>query len=79
MFAQSIGHQRVDKYFPRWNKQSVKAAKKAVEKKTPGTLVVEKYRPRMNKLTMAERRRLRDRAMRIAFGHEPESAANSGG
>jgi hypothetical protein len=54
----------------------VKAHKPIVaEKKTPGTLIVEKYRPRMNKLTPAERQQLRDRAMQIAFGHESESAA----
>lgn len=44
------------------------------EKKTRGTLIVEKYRPRMNKLTPAERQQLRDRAMQLAFGHESESA-----
>ena len=48
-----------------------------MEKKTPGALIVEKYRPQMNKLTPAQRRRLRDRAMRIAFGHASESAPNS--
>lgn len=48
--------------------------KKNVEKKTPGALIVEKYRPRLNKLTPAERQQLRDRAMQIAFGHESESA-----
>ncbi len=41
----------------------MKAAKKIVEKKTPGTLIVEKYRPRMNKLKPAERQRLRNRAL----------------
>jgi hypothetical protein len=56
----------------------VKFSKKAVEKKTPGALIVEKYRPQMNKLTMAQRRQLRDRAMRMAFGHESESAPDSG-
>jgi hypothetical protein len=53
----------------------VKAEKAtAAEKKTPGTLIVEKYRPRMSKLTPAERQRLRDRAMQLAFGHGSESA-----
>jgi hypothetical protein len=33
-------------------------AAKLKEKKTNGTLVVEKYRPRMNKLTNAEREKL---------------------
>jgi hypothetical protein len=54
----------------------VKVVKKTVEKKTPGALIVEKYRPRMNKLTLAERQQLRDRAMQLAFGHESESAPN---
>jgi len=35
-----------------------KPAAKPKEKKTPGTLAVEKYRPRMNKLPDAERERL---------------------
>jgi len=69
---------RVDKHPREWDKQGLKGAKKAVEKKTPGALIVEKYPPRMNKLTRAERRQLRERAMRIAFGHEPESAPNPG-
>lgn len=61
--------------FPLWDTSTVKAAKSIVaEKKTPGTLIVEKYRPRMNKLTPAERQQLRDRAMQLAFGHESESA-----
>ncbi|MBI3850975.1 MAG: hypothetical protein HY298_11965 [Verrucomicrobia bacterium] len=51
----------------------MKVAKKIVEKKSPGTLIVEKYRPRMNKLTPAERQQLRNRAMQLAFGHESES------
>jgi hypothetical protein len=51
----------------------LKIVKKNVEKKTSGTLIVEKYRPRLNKLTPAERQQLRDRAMQIAFGHESEN------
>jgi hypothetical protein len=54
----------------------VKAPKKPAAKKTVGTLIVERYRPRMNKLTAAERQQLRDRAMQLAFGHEPEGAPN---
>lgn len=54
----------------------MKALEKPVAKKTAGTLIVEKYRPRMNKLTLAERQQLRDRAMQLAFGHESESAPN---
>ena len=52
----------------------MKVAKPTVEKKTPGTLIVEKYRPRLNNLTAAQRQQLRNRAMQIAFGHESESA-----
>jgi hypothetical protein len=38
------------------------------EKKTPGTAAVEKYRPKMNKLTDAERERLMARAMVTIYG-----------
>ena len=41
------------------------------EPKTPGTRAVEKYRPRMNKLTRAEREELRDYAMKLAYGSAP--------
>jgi hypothetical protein len=61
----------------RWDKKDVKIMSKVVEKKTAGTFIVEKYRSRLNKLTPAQRRRLRDQAMRIAFGHESESAPGS--
>jgi len=61
---------------PQWDKPRVKPLKKPAAKKTVGTLVVERYRPRMNKLTPAERQQLRDRAMQLAFGHESESAPN---
>ena len=53
----------------------MKAAKPAAEKKTPGTLAVEKHRPLLNKLSEAERRRLRTRAAELLYGHE---AAASG-
>ena len=43
----------------------MKAEKKIVEKKTPGTLTVEKHRPLMNKLTPAERQQLRQRAAEL--------------
>ena len=55
-----------------WDKQNVKAAKKNVEKKTPGTLIVEKYRPRMNRLAAAGRQQLRNRARELVFGLEFE-------
>lgn len=43
------------------------------EKKTPGTVIVEKYRPAMNKLTDAEREKLMARAMVTIYG-QPENA-----
>lgn len=51
-----------------------KRAMAAQEKKTPGTVIVEKYRPAMNKLTDAERERLMAVAMVTIYG-EPENAA----
>lgn len=54
----------------RCDKHRVKAAKPAAEKKTPGTLAVEAHRPLLNKLTDAQRRRLRHRAAELLYGHE---------
>lgn len=51
----------------------MKAAKPKKERKSPGTLIVEKYRPAMNKLTATERERLLERAMQIAYGDAPLS------
>ena len=45
----------------------------APEKKTPGTVIVEKYRPAMNKLTDAQREKLMARAMVTIYG-QPENA-----
>jgi hypothetical protein len=45
----------------------------AAEKKTPGTAIVEKYRPAMNKLTDADREKLMARAMITIYG-QPENA-----
>jgi len=45
----------------------VKVAKPVAEKKTPGTLTVEKHRPLMNKLTNAQRQRLRQRAAELVL------------
>ena len=53
-----------------WDKQDVKAAKKIVAKKSAGTLAVEKHRPLMNKLTDAQRQRLRQRAAELLYGRE---------
>ena len=55
---------------------NVSKSKKAVtpkEKKTPGTLAVEKYRPRMNKLTDAEREKLLAHAM-VTIYDQPANA-----
>ncbi len=56
------------------HKQFVKVAKPASEKKTSGTLAVEKHRPLMNKLSDAQRRRLRQRAAELLYGHEVASS-----
>lgn len=48
----------------------MKAANKIEAKKTPGTLTVEKHRPLMNKLTAAQRQRLRQRAAALLYGNE---------
>jgi len=48
----------------------VKAVKKIGEKKTPGTLAVEKHRPLMNKLTDTQRRQMRHRATKLLYGRE---------
>lgn len=48
----------------------VKNMKPAPEKKTSGTVAVEKHRPLLNKLTEAQRRRLRQRAAALLYGHE---------
>ena len=45
--------------------QVVKALKNEVEKKTAGTLAVERHRSLMNKLSEADRRRLRRRAAEL--------------
>jgi len=49
---------------------TVKTTKAVPEPKTPGTAAVEKHRPLMNKLTTAQRRRLRQRAAESLYGHE---------
>jgi hypothetical protein len=47
-----------------------KPAGRPKEKKTPGTLAVEKCRPRMNKLTDAERESLLAQAMVTIYGEQ---------
>ncbi len=48
----------------------MKSTKPVAEKKTPGTLIVEKHRPLLNKLTPAQRQRLRQRAAELLYGRE---------
>ena len=57
-----------------WDTQVVKAAKPLVEKKTAGALAVERHRPLMNKLSDADRRRLRRRAAEFLYGRETAPA-----
>ena len=54
----------------------MKTAKLAAQKKTPGTIQAEAIRARCNKLTEAERRKLRDEAMRLYYGCEPKPASS---
>jgi hypothetical protein len=48
----------------------VKGSKHIAEKKTPGATAVEKHRPAMNKMSDTARRRLRQRAAELLYGHE---------
>jgi hypothetical protein len=59
-------------HFPRVSKPK-KPVANATEKKTRGTVIVEKYRPAMNKLTDAQREKLMARAMVTIYG-QPENA-----
>jgi len=52
----------------------MKRGKPAASKKTLGTLQAEALRARCNKLSEAERRELRDEAMRLYIGTEPRLA-----
>jgi hypothetical protein len=54
----------------KWERNSVKNIKVAPEPKTPGTVAVEKHRPLLNKLSETQRRRLRQRAAALLYGHE---------
>ena len=56
-----------------WDKQIMKAVKTVAEKKTAGTLAVQRHRPLMNKLSDEERRRLRRRAAELLYGRETAS------
>ena len=65
---------RFDSAEPLWDKQGVKAVKPIVEKKTAGALAVERHRPLMNKLSDANRHRLRRRAAELLYGRETAPA-----
>jgi len=52
----------------------MKAAKPTKERKSSGTLAVEKYRPRMNKLTDEQREELTQDFLRIYHGGEAQPA-----
>jgi len=60
----------IDYSCQKWDMNNVKNLKPAPEPKTPGTAAVEKHRPLLNKLTDAQRRRLRQRAAALLYGHE---------
>lgn len=53
----------------------MKTDKAGAEKKTVGALIVEKNRPRLNKLSAGERERLRRHALLVAFGDESKPAS----
>lgn len=46
-------------------RKDVKSTNPTAEPRTPGTMAVENHRPLMNKLSPAERRRLRQRAAEL--------------
>jgi len=50
-----------------------KTAAKSKEKKTPGTVIAEKYRPWMNKLTRIEREKLLAQAL-VTIYEQPANA-----
>jgi hypothetical protein len=52
----------------------MKNGKVAGEKQTPGTVQAAELRARCNKLTEAQRRRLRDQAMRLYHDLDPAAA-----
>jgi len=54
----------------KWEMKSVKRAKTAPEPKSPVAMAVEKHRPLLSKLSEAQRRRLRQRAATLFYGHE---------
>jgi hypothetical protein len=55
--------------------KSMKTKRTRTEAKTWGSKVVEKYRPKLNKLTRSQNDRLLERAMQIAYGDNATSPA----
>jgi hypothetical protein len=49
------------------------------ERKTSGMKLVEKYRPRMSKLTDAERQKLMARGLQIIYGYTPAAKSTHRG
>ena len=49
------------------------------EQKTSGMKLVEKYRPRMSKLTDAERQKLMARGLQLIYGHTPAAKSTHRG
>jgi len=49
---------------------TVKKSKSMRQQRTPGAAAVAKHRPLLNKLSEAQRRRLRQRAAMLLYGHE---------
>src|SRR5437868_6145384 len=69
-------HLHFDFKYGKWHKKDMKGHKPPREKKSQGAIAVEKHRALMNKLSDAERRRLRRRAAELLYGRE---AIASGG
>ena len=57
----------------------MKTARPALPKKSPGTVQAGELRARSNKLTEAERKKLRDEGMRFFYGCDPKPAGSHRG
>jgi len=74
----AVKHAAVDLWVNHCHIGSVKAKKSAAsvsQRKSSGTKLVEKYRPRMSRLSDVERQRLMARGLQIVYGQK--SAAES--
>jgi hypothetical protein len=64
----------IDPFICRWHICHVKVKKPTPsegQRKSAGTELVEKYRPRMSRLTDTERQKLMSRGLQIIYGHAP--------